>query len=161
MSKLKEGNINAKNLQISTNLNNNDNEELSKEINKQFQIFTDLNNNYKNSEENIFDYKMTTSAELEAQLQEKIKSMPKLHKFENFKDKYGNKNTFKIFTLINGIQSKQDKDIKINKMMSPYNHLEYSPNNKRYNFIKDNFKKHAEEILRFKHIERGETKRTK
>jgi len=46
-------------------------------------------------------------------------------------------------------------------MINPYNHLEFSPNSKRYNLVRDNFKKHSEEVLRFKHLGRADTKKSK
>jgi hypothetical protein len=47
-------------------------------------------------------------------------------------------------------------------MNNPYSHLEYHPNIKEFNLKKDNFTKHIEDTIRFKHLlERGEIKQGK
>jgi len=44
-------------------------------------------------------------------------------------------------------------------MLNPFNHEEYSAGKKNYNMIRDNFKIHSEELLRFKHLERNDNKK--
>ena len=84
---------------------------------------------------------------------------------ENFTKKYAHKETLKIISPYNSEKFKKINFIgnenKINNMLSPYKHLEYSPNSKSNNLIRDVFKKHSEEVLKFKHLERGEKKKTK
>ncbi len=37
-------------------------------------------------------------------------------------------------------------------MVNPYSHLEYFPNMKEHNFKMDNFKRHSEEIVKFRNL---------
>jgi hypothetical protein len=96
---------------------------------------------------------------------EKINEINKLYQVENFKSKYAYKDSSKIFSPYNSEKFKKSNFIgnenKINNMRNPFNHLEYSPNSKYYNLIRDNFKIHSEEVLKFKHLERGENKKPK
>ena len=82
---------------------------------------------------------------------------------ENYRDKFAHKDTSKIISLIDVDKFKQKNylgnSVKINNMMSPFDHREYSPISKDYNLVKDAFKSHSEQVLKLKHLERGDTKK--
>ncbi len=100
------------------------------------------------------------------ELESKINEKSKLFNVESFKNKYANKETLKILGPLKSCE-KYTKEIykastlKINNMLNPYNHLEYSPSAKNHNMLRDKFKLHSEELLRFKHLGRNENKKLK
>lgn len=98
-------------------------------------------------------------------IEDKLSQLKGLYQVENFKKNYAYKNSLKILAPYDSEKFKKmnylSNENKINNMVSPYKHMEYSPNSKSFNLIKDNFKKHAEEVLKFKHLERGENKKSK
>jgi len=82
----------------------------------------------------------------------------------NFANIYAYKETLKIFNLPKSSEkfkkeNYQANNQKINNMLNPFNHVEYSAGKKNYNMIRDNFKIHSEELLRFKHLERNDNKK--
>lgn len=116
-----------------------------------------------NKESNDYN---TNNANLSKELETKINQLSKLYEVENYKNKYSNKETLKILNLLKSSEKFKKENYqantnKINNMLNPYNHNEYSPGDKNHNMIRDNLKIHAEQILRFKHLERNENKKNK
>ncbi len=108
----------------------------------------------------LLDYLVANTAENDKKTQ-----LSKLYQVENFTKKYAYKETLKVLAPFNCERFKKlnftGNEYKINNMLSPYKHLEYSPNSKRYNLQRDAFKNHVEEVLKNKHLDRGEVKKAK
>ena len=79
-----------------------------------------------------------------------------LCKAENYKSRLANKDTSYLIAAYISPHFKKENfsgnSNKINNMTNPYNHLEFFPSSKEHNFKKDNFKKHSEDVLRFRHL---------
>lgn len=152
-------------------------------INPNLQLWKELNSNlntisYEKTKENLItsnspinsdsdrniDY-FTANTTEDLKIEDKLNQINKLYQVENFKKIYAYKETLKMISPYNLDKYKKINFIgnekKINNMVNPYKHLEYSPTSKSYNLIRDNFKKHVEEVLKYKHLERGENKKLK
>lgn len=97
------------------------------------------------------------------ELQYKINQIAKLYEPDSFKNKYSGKDTLKILVPLKSSEkfkkeSYQPNSLKISNMPNPFKHLEYFPGSKNHNMVRDNLKEHAEQLLRFKHLERKENK---
>lgn len=115
------------------------------------------------SDSNI-DYLIANTSE-NLLVEDKMNQLKKLYQVENFTKKYAYKQTLKIMSPYNSEKFRKinfvGNERKINNMVNPYKHLEYSPSSKSHNLIRDGFKIHAEEVLKFKHLERGENRKAK
>lgn len=123
-------------------------------------LYNKNENTSKNQNEN--STKEVTAKELEF----KLSQIAKLYEVEKFKNKYANKETLKILCPLKSSEKYkkeifQANTLKINNMLNPFNHSEYTADCKIHNLVKDEFKKHAEEVLRFKHLERNESRKVK
>ena len=111
-----------------------------------------------------FDYFIANTAE-NLRIEDKISLLKGLYQVENFKKHYAYKDSLKVLSPYNSEKFRKINFLgnqnKINNMLNPYKHREYSPDSKSHNIVKDSFKKHAEEVLKFKHLlERGENKKS-
>ena len=116
-----------------------------------------------NINENIIKNDNSTIAK---ELEIKINHLAKLYEVESYKNKFSNKATFNILCPLNCSEkfkkeSYRGNSLKINNMLNPYDHSEYLPDSKKHNMVKDHFKKHSEELLRFKHLGRNENSKVK
>jgi len=122
-----------------------------------------LERNHNNETENKGIYYVNTLDDL--QYEYRKNELTNLYQVENYKKLYAYKDTSKLICPYDSSNFKKVNYLgnsnKINNMGNPYKHSEYSPNSKKHHITKDYIKKHSEEMLRLKHHERGENKKTK
>lgn len=144
-------------------IGNNDNYLLNS-INDRSGIKINYNNTTITNLNKSLDYNHENSLE-NVRVQNRLIELSKLYKVENNKNKLVYKDTSNVFSLNKSEkfigENFQANSSKINNMKNPFTHLEYFASTKSHNMIKDHFKKHSEEVLRFKHLERGDPKKSK
>ena len=87
------------------------------------------------------------------------------YRVENYKKRLANKNTSNLISPYSSPKFKKENFLgnfhKINNMVNPFDHSEYFPMIKDHNLKRDNFTKHSEETIRFKHLLEGRDNKKK